>query len=133
MAVITKCEAGRNKGGVTISVTDKQEFLRYRVCITEGAINEAIIVDQNNKIILDEKNAVSKKCLEREWPKGGETVDDGDHVHVLGIAFIKAVEYTYQVTVHNADESLKAWVKDCTYTRSSQIDHKDVILGITVV
>jgi len=118
---------------VNVDVSHNQEFLRYRLCITQGGKNDGLITDDDGKVILDESSEVSTRCRECQWPREGQSVAVGDHEHTLILSFVRAVEYTYKVTLHNEDGSIKRWVKDCTYTRERQTDRATIGLTVSVI
>ena len=126
------CTTGRNKSGVEVDLSEKQEFLRYRICVVRGARNDAVIVDSERKVIVDGRHEISARCREREWPKEGQSIDVGEHEHTLVLDFVRAIEVSYVVTLHNSDGSIKQWIKECSYTRVTQEDHDEIGLTVSV-
>lgn len=130
MSVSESCKKGRK--GTTVSVDfGVGEYLHYSICAIKGARNDAIIVDDNEEVIVGESHQETAACRRREWAKTDAPLL-GAHFHTLVVPFVRSLVYEFQVTLRNNDGSIKRWVRDCAYTADSHRDRKLFTLTITV-
>jgi hypothetical protein len=75
----------------------------------------------SGRVLISNQSApVSNNPLvyERKWPLPNDTVSTATN-HTLGLHFIAAVEYRYEVGVYDSSDNLKRKVIDITYTSTA--------------
>jgi hypothetical protein len=106
---------------VSIDITGGEQLL-YKVT-SRGARPLFDLVDTrldppNGRVLMSNRsNPVSTSPLvhQRKWPQPGDTATTATN-HTLGLHFLAAVEYRYEVGVFDSNDNLLRQVIDITYT-----------------
>lgn len=109
---------------VSLDITGGEHIV-YRVT-PRGARPVFELVDTrldppNGRVLMsDQSAALSNNPLvyERKWPLPTDTVSTATN-HTLGLHFVAAVEYHYEVGVYDHADQLKRKVIDITYTSTA--------------
>jgi len=108
----------------------ENEYLRFTIRMTRGAMNDAVVVDSNGTIICERGD--DRSLVECTWPREGERVSVGMHEIITAFSFVRAVSYDYKVERMDKAGNVTETLVDATYERGSQVDRSTTSIRITV-
>lgn len=120
MSVKFSCRDGGDLLATELDVSNG-EFLEYEVSF-QGAKPTFAVVDQHGTVVLSPKNQpVAPGRYVKRWPAKKVRVPD-DLNFTLGVHFIAAIQYAYQVRRKSKTGKLIETCKDCTYASTTATD-----------
>lgn len=109
---------------VSLDVTGGEHLL-YKVT-SRGARPVFNVVDNgvdrpNGRVLLSNRDnpfSLNPLIHQRKWPLGNDAVATATN-HTLGLQFLAAVEYRYEVGVYDSSDQLIRQIIDITYTSAA--------------